>query len=285
MDKINALLRQINEADAILVGAASGMSTAAGMDFWYEDSLLYNTEIRYYADKYGFHGIFNGFYNHFESEEEHWGFYLAALDMILNLPAQKPTYKNLKRLLKDKDYHIMTTNQDTLFFRDFPAEKISEIQGSWNYFQSERPSSDQNLYSTRQLLAQVQDQVREHKLPKTAIPYSPVNGAKLIPWARGPEFLEGKRYFEEHKKINQFLGQHQGQKILFLELGVGRMTPMFIQEPFWEMTNAMKQAFYVNINPKDALTHPQIVDRSLLIHEDINDVLAAAVQKLEGKNV
>ena len=39
-------------------------------------------------------------------------------------------------------------------------------------------------------------------------------------------------------------------------MGVGRMTPMFIQEPFWAMTQYMKNSFY--INPKDATTNPAI---------------------------
>ena len=34
-------------------------------------------------------------------------------------------------------------------------------------------------------------------------------------------------------------------KILFLELGVGRMTPMFIQEPFWNLTLSFPHARYI----------------------------------------
>lgn len=44
------------------------------------------------------------------------------------------------------------------------------------------------------------------------------------------------------------MADHRGEKILFLEMGVGRMTPMFIQEPFWEMTQYLKNSFYININ-------------------------------------
>lgn len=36
------------------------------------------------------------------------------------------------------------------------------------------------------------------------------------------------------------------------------MTPMFIQVPFWAMTQYMKNSFYININPKDATTNPAI---------------------------
>ena len=66
-------------------------------------------------------------------------------------------------------------------------------------------------------------------------------------------------------------------------MGVGRMTPMFIQEPFWEMTHYLKNSFYININPKDAVTSPIIQDRSLLIKDDINEVLKEAVNKIKGE--
>lgn len=281
MSTITTLLEKIQEANAILVGTGSGMSAATGLNFWYEDSELYNDTMRYYANRYGFNGMFEGFYTHYPSNEEQWGYYLGALDMILNLEAPKPTYAHLKTLLGNKPYHIMTTNQDTVAFRYFPEEVVSEIQGSWSYFQSQHPHTDQTLYSTRQWLKDLLPKLVDHRLPAALIPTSRVDGNPLIPWARGPEFMEGERYFKEHQKINTFLGKHSGQKILFLELGVGRMTPMFIQEPFWEMTNYLPNSFYININPKDAMTHPQIENRSFLIHEDIHDVLEAAVKKME----
>ncbi|GFO98337.1 hypothetical protein [Lactobacillus helveticus] len=38
MNKIDELIKHVKEADAIIVGAGSGMSNAAGMDFWYSAS-------------------------------------------------------------------------------------------------------------------------------------------------------------------------------------------------------------------------------------------------------
>ncbi|WP_258381959.1 hypothetical protein [Lactobacillus helveticus] len=61
------------------------------------------------------------------------------------------------------------------------------------------------------------------------------------------------------------MADHRGEKILFLEMGVGRMTPIFIQEPFWEMTQYLKNYFYININPKDAMTNPMIHDRFMIV--------------------
>ena len=63
------------------------------------------------------------------------------------------------------------------------------------------------------------------------IPRCPRCGAPMSPWVRSPEFLKGAMYREQYRKYNGFLKSHLGDKVLFLELGVGVITPMFIKEP------------------------------------------------------
>ncbi|MEN2348107.1 hypothetical protein [Lactobacillus helveticus] len=145
MNKIDELIKHVKEADAIIVGAGSGMSNAAGMDFWYSASPLFMKHMKYFYDKYHFEGIFNGFYTRFDSKEEHWAFMLESLKMILNIPPQKPTYEYLKKLIGNKPVHFVTTNQDTLFKKFFPSDQVSEIQGSWDYYQASDTSTDQIL--------------------------------------------------------------------------------------------------------------------------------------------
>ncbi|MFR0771400.1 MAG: hypothetical protein ACLSH6_04680 [Limosilactobacillus pontis] len=74
------------------------------------------------------------------------------------------------------------------------------------------------------------------------IPRCPHCGAEAFPWVRGyGNFLEGSRYQEQYQKISDDIEEHlHDQHLLFLELGVGRMTPMFIQEPFWALTNTSR---------------------------------------------
>ncbi|MGN1279484.1 MAG: Sir2 silent information regulator family NAD-dependent deacetylase, partial [Limosilactobacillus sp.] len=122
----------------------------------------------------------------------------------------------------------------------------------------------------------------DNRLAHDLLPKSPVDGAPLIPWVRGPEFLEDQKYYEEYAKANRFLGKYRNKKILFIEIGVGRMTPMFIQEPFWEMTNYLPQSFYINFNPKDALTNPAIKERSLLIDTDTATAIKNIAQLIQG---
>ena len=95
----------------------------------------------------------------------------------------------------------------------------------------------------------------------------------MEPWVRSWTFLEGKKYREEYNKLNAFLKANKNKKILFLELGVGRMTPMFIQEPFWQMTYAWPDAYYITINPRDALVPEELKQKGFAIHDDIAKIL------------
>lgn len=282
MNRLENVVARINDADAILIGAGSGMSNAAGMDFWYEASPLFMKYMSDFYQKYHFEGIFKGFYNRFESQEERWAYLLKMLKMVSTIPPQNRVYDYLKTIIDNKPYHIITTNQDMLFKKFFPEEHVSEIQGSWGFFQSKNTLTDKNLYPIDGYLDELIPKIVDNRLPTELIPKSEVDGTPLIPWVRGPEFLEDKKYYEEYEKANQFLGKYQLKKILFIEIGVGRMTPMFIQEPFWEMTNYMPQSFYINLNPRDVLTNPAIKDRSLLINSDTARTLQNISELIKG---
>lgn len=282
MNQVKTIVDKIKAADAIVIGAGSGMSNAAGMDFWYEASPLFMKYMKDFYDKYHFQGIFKGFYNYFESEEERWAYLLKMLNMVSAIPPQNHVYDDLKEILSQKPFHIITTNQDMLFKKFFPEEKVSEIQGSWGFFQSKNPATDKHLYPIDTYLKELIPKIENNRLPTELIPKSKVDGTPLIPWVRGPEFLEDQKYYEEYQKANEFLGKYRNKKILFIEIGVGRMTPMFIQEPFWEMVNYMPQSFYINFNPKNAMTNPVISDRSLLVTSDTADTIGKVAQQLKG---
>lgn len=47
-------------------------------------------------------------------------------------PVRKP-YIDLDAILNGKDFHILTTNQDTQFVKLYPEEKVSEIQGDHRF--------------------------------------------------------------------------------------------------------------------------------------------------------
>lgn len=274
-EQVRSLMAHIQEADAIVVGAASGMSAATGYRHYYEHDKDFVDNLGDFEKKYGYRNSFDGFYYRYRTSEERWAFIAKNLCMILDAKTGQP-YKDLFEILKDKNYYILTTNQDTQFDRVFPEEKISAIQGDWRYFQCSRRCHDE-LYDSVKTLHKLKDAIdSELKVPSDMIPHCPKCGAEMEPWVRSWVFLEGKKYREEHSKLNAFLKKNMHKKILFLELGVGRMTPMFIQEPFWNMTYSWPNAFYITINPKDAIVPEELKQKGLAIHEDIARVLADA---------
>lgn len=55
----NLLLKHIDTADAICVGAAAGMSVAAGYDCAYHNDKYFEKYLGEFGRKYGFEGSFN----------------------------------------------------------------------------------------------------------------------------------------------------------------------------------------------------------------------------------
>ena len=63
---------------------------------------------------------------------------------------------------------------------------------------------------------------------------------------------------------------------------MGRITPAFIQEPFWTLTAQLPQARYITVNNKTRFLPRAIEDRGMAIRADIADVLAD-VRKTLGR--
>ena len=280
---IEILLDKIKEADAIVVGGASGMSAAAGY-IWYTNDAMFRQYFGPFIEKYGIDGIFNGFYYRYRTREERWAYIATLMHYVNDCKVGQP-YLDLYQLIHDKNYFIVTTNQDTQFSQAFPEEKVSAIQGDWRYFQCSRPCHDQ-IYPGMEQAEEMYQAIKDCSIPSELIPKCPRCGKDMEPWVRSYVFLDGTKYKEEYEKWNQFLVMNKDKKILFLELGVGRMTPMFIQEPFWSLTYSMAEAYYITINPKDALVPKELEDKGTAIHEDIAVVLReAAKMKGNGRNV
>ena len=70
------------------------------------------------------------------------------------------------------------------------------------------------------------------------------------------------------------------KKILFLELGVGRMTPMFIQEPFWNLTLNLPDAYYIAVNAQYDFLPKDIEEKGMVIKGDIAKLLKDAAKRV-----
>ena len=277
-EKIELLRQKIDEADAIVVGGASGMSAASGFVFYYQEDDVFRRMAGSLAKKYDRHNMFDLFYDRRPSRGEQWALMLRVIHYIYECYTGE-TYTDLAELLKGKDYYIATTNQDAQFYRVFPAERITRIQGDWRYWQCSRPCHDEIYYNKERVL-ELCPKIVGDTLPDELIPRCPHCGKELAPWVRGYTFLEGEYYQREMKRYLDFLRANSRRKVLFLELGVGMMTPMFIKEPFMNMTYQFPNAFYATVNPQHAIIPKEIARKSLAISDDI----AVTLKQLLGKS-
>ncbi|MCR5757861.1 MAG: hypothetical protein K6F95_08140 [Selenomonas sp.] len=271
--QLQDFVQKLQAAECVIVGGASGLSAAGGGDFYYEDNASFRKYFGKYAEKYGFKGAFGGTFAHWDSRTEFWGYMATFLNVTQNSPLRKP-YVDLDALIRDKDFFILTTNQDTQFLRLYPESKVAEIQGDHRFFQCSRSCRDEiwdAVQPVKEMIAALGDGTA---IPEELIPRCPHCGAEAFPWVRGyGNFLTGSKYEEEYQKISHYLQKNKDRKILFLELGVGRMTPMFIQEPFWFLVKSLPQAAYVSINRDYNFLPKAIEDKGLAIKRDIAAVL------------
>ncbi|MEE0771682.1 MAG: hypothetical protein UIJ87_00720 [Anaerovoracaceae bacterium] len=274
--QLDILLRDIKAADCVVVGGASGLSAAGGGDFYYEDNASYRKYFGKYAEKYGFNGAFAGMMHPWESREEFWGYLATFLHTTQTAPVRKP-YKHLDALLKGKDFFILTTNQDTQFVKVYPDDKVAEIQGDHRFFQCASCCTDDTWDAVVPVAEMIEAMGDGTAVPTELIPRCPHCGGEAFPWVRGyGNFLQGTKYNHQYEKISDYLVENKDKKILFLELGVGRLTPMFIQEPFWNLTLTLPGARYININEKHCFMPQQLESKGIVIKENIAKVLSDA---------
>lgn len=283
-EKIEKFVNQVREAECIIVGGASGLSAAGRGDFYYENNESYRKYYGEFEKKYGFNGAFDSMMYQFPNREEHWGYLATFLNTTQNAPIRKP-YLDLDKIISGKNFHILTINQDTQFMKLYQDEQVSEIQGDHRFFQCSKQCHDETWDAIEPVKKMIESMEGGTRVKKELIPRCKVCNAEAFPWVRGyGNFLQGEKYDMQYQKISDYIEKNKDKKILFIELGVGRMTPMFIQEPFWTLTKSLPNAKYIAVNDKYDLLSKEIEDKGMVIIDNIATVLEAVREEMEKNN-
>lgn len=116
----------IDDADAIIVGIGSGVSSAAGFNHYNRVGMA-RAGMTDWQQAFGFKSLFDGFYYLYPSLEQQWAYYARYIDFMLREPTSQP-YLDLQALIGHKDYFILSTNVDTQVEKTFPAERVCNYQ-------------------------------------------------------------------------------------------------------------------------------------------------------------
>ena len=136
---ISRLRKEIDTAEAIVVGAGAGLSTSAGFTYSGERFDRYFFD---FARKYGIADMYSGGFYPFPDAETFWAWWARHIYYNRYIDAPKPVYRDLLELVKDKDYFVITTNVDHQFQRaGFDKRRLFYTQGDYGLFQSVRASN------------------------------------------------------------------------------------------------------------------------------------------------
>ena len=269
--EINRLKNEIKTADAIVIGAGAGLSTAAGFTYNGERFEKYFSD---FIEKYNFRDMYSGGFYPFASLEEHWAYWSRYIYINRYMDVDNGVYKRLLELVKDKDYFVLTTNVDHQFQKaGFDKHRLFYTQGDYGLFQCSEPCC-QETYDNEECVKDMLEFQENMRIPTELIPRCPKCGKPMTMNLRSDNtFVQDDGWYRAAERYEEFLRRHENLHILFLELGVGYNTPAIIKYPFWQMTVKNPKAVYACLNFGEAFCPEQIKSQAICINTDIKALI------------
>ena len=109
--RLKAALR---EADAVVIGAGAGLSTAAGYTYAGERFEQYFQD---FIERFGISDMYSGGFYPFPSLEVYWAWWSRHIWVNRYAPIPSELYSKLLSAVQEKDYFVLTTNVDHCFQR------------------------------------------------------------------------------------------------------------------------------------------------------------------------
>ena len=270
--QLERLKTELEASDAIVIGAGAGLSTSAGFTYSGERFRQYFSD---FEEKYGFHDMYSGGFYPYQTPEEYWAYWSRYIQINRYERAPKPVYDVLYRLVKDKDYFVITTNVDHCFQKaGFDKKRLFYTQGDYGLFQCSEPCS-QKTYENKEWIERMVAEQKDMRVPSELIPKCPVCGKPMTMNLRADDrFVEDAGWHRAALRYEDFIRRHKGLRNLFLELGVGYNTPVVIKYPFWQMTAGNPKAVYACINDGEAVCPQEIKNQAICINGDIGKISA-----------
>lgn len=270
--QIDRLRTALRGCDAVVIGAGSGLSTAAGFTYTGE---RFERHFSDFARKYGIRDMYSGGFYPFPTQEEFWAYWSRYIFINRYQDAPKPVYDDLLKLVAGKDYFVITTNVDHCFQKaGFDKKRLFYTQGDYGLFQCSEPCC-QETFDNEAVIREMVKRQENTKIPTGLLPVCPHCGRPLTMNLRCDDtFVQDEGWHRAAERYENFLRTREGQKLLFLELGVGYNTPVIIKYPFWQMTAKNPSAIYACVNQGQAACPREIERQAICLDADIGSLLS-----------
>ena len=269
--RVERLADALLQADAVVIGAGSGLSASAGFTYGGE---RFFKNFGDFAEKYGIRDMYSGGFYPYKTLEEYWAWWSRHIYYNRYVEPPVPVYQRLLELVKEKDYFVITTNVDHCFQKaGFDKERLFYTQGDYGLWQCSGPCH-QETYDNEEQVRQMIAEQKDMRIPTELIPRCPRCGKPMTMNLRSDAaFVEDAGWHRAARRYEAFIGRMDGGRVLFWELGVGANTPVIIKYPFWRMTHQNPEAVYACVNYGEAYAPREIAGRSICIDGDIGETL------------
>ena len=214
--QIEQLKQALETADAVLIGAGSGLSTSAGLTYSGERFERYFSD---FHQKYGITDIYSGGFYPFDTLEEYWAWWSRHIFYNRYVDAPLLVYQVLLALVKDKDYFVLTTNVDHQFQRSgFDKKRLFYTQGDYGLWQCSK-ACHCKTYDNENTVRQMVARQRAMRIPTELIPRCPVCGAPMTMNLRCDDtFVQDEGWYAAQSRYSDFVRRHKHEKVLYLEV-------------------------------------------------------------------
>lgn len=271
-DKIKAAQTALQNADAIVIGAGAGLSDAAGIRY---SGRRFTDNFQDFIKRYGMTDMYTAGFYPFQTQEEKWAYWARHIHLNRYAAPVGAVYIKLLELVQNKPHFVITTNVDAQFYRaGFDKTHIWAVQGDYGKFQCAKGCHDQ-LYDNYNLVQTMLEQTSDCRIPSKLVPKCPICGGEMeINIRKDMYFVQDAQWYAEAGRYETFLNRVQGQKVVFLELGVGYNTPTIIRLPFEQMTAVFPNATLVRVNLSYPEVPSKLKSKSICIQENIAEAVS-----------
>ena len=267
-ERISFLRHAVQEADHIIIGAGSGLTTAAGIDYAGDD---FRREFAPWIERYGFTDLYTSSFYPFETPEEYWAYWAKHIWFSRYRTGATELYKTL--LHRFPEAFIVTTNVDAQFeLAGFPTERIFATQGDYRWFQP-ASGSPKTLVDNREWVLRVLPLIHDCRIPTEMIPTMSDGSPASLNLRVDDTFVEDFHWHQQARRYTDFVQRASQDNLLLLEFGIGYNTPGIIRLPFEQMAQRFPHTTLVRFNRDNPEPYIEDMPRFAAFTEDIATVI------------
>lgn len=271
MSQYSEIADKVNDADAILVAAANGMSASEGFRIFANDDEFH----RVFGDferRYGIHSILDGLMGRWPSDDVKWAFIARLMDRYCLGYAGSEVMDLLRKVIGSRPYQILTTNVEGHFeLAGFDPSRVYDVEGS---VLGMRCASGRHpkVYPTMDFAREAAPRVSDCRVPMDLVPRCPECGGRMEIYSGVPP----DKGIED--AWNSFVRENHGKKVVVLELGVGPRNTT--RAAALQLAASEPGYTYVSVNPEGSSFPKALEGRSYSVRARIVEALTGILKEM-----